>query len=501
MAREVIRHPHSLPLSSYNIAGSGYRGHIVLPGYVPKDSIPGKINVSTPLVKFGKGEEPAIKLRIPLVSAAMQSVSGHDMAIALARMGGLSVIFCSQRAEEQAQMVRMVKRHKGAFIEPEVLSPDHSLAYVAERMRATGYSKFFVTEDGNQHGRLLGIITNNDFDERIHAGFYVRDRMLPLESMDIVYDDEVGYDISKASSLMMHSHHSALPIIHRDGRLRDVIFKKDVKAREEYESELVDEKKRLMVAAAVNTHDYAERVPAVAEAGADVIFIDTSQGYSDYVKDAVKFIREKYPRIPVVGGNIVTAEGFDFLVKECGADAVKVGMGIGSICITPEQIGIARGQDKAIEDVAKARDEYFAETGIYVPIVADGGIRSVRDMLVALALGADAVMLGRFLAGTDESPTQVNFSSSPPKKPYWGEGSDRAKRWREKRGYNPGFDEGVEGWINYVGPLRPFLTTAIMQLKDGIRKAGCSSIHELHKNAVVESISEHDAAPSVLQEK
>lgn len=506
MAREVRRQP-SFPLSSYSVAASGgfpsgYRGLIVQPGYIPRDLASDSMDISAPLVKYRPGKEgPSITLNMPVISAAMQSVSGPRMGIALARMGGVADIFCSQPVDEEAEMVRTVKRHKGAFVEPEVVSPDDLLRYVAERIQKTGYSKFFVTERREQHGKLLGMITDNDFDAEDHGDLRVADRMRPVQQLDVIPADVIGYDVKSANRRAKESHHSALPVVYADGRLRDVVFRKDIREHRDHKSEMLDSKKRLMVAAAINTRDYMDRVPAVVDAGADALMIDTSQGFTDYVLDTAHFILRKYAGIPVIGGNVVTADGFRFLVKECGVHGVKAGMGIGSICITPQQIGIARGQDRAIEDVAKARDEYLAETGEYVPVIADGGMRSVRDMLVALALGADAVMLGKFLAAADESPTEVNYKFSPPKKPYWGEGSDRAKGWRERRGYNIEFEEGVEAWVDYVGPLEPYLSRAMAQLKDGIRKAGCRTIYDLHGNAVVEAISEEETGARGVVEK
>jgi IMP dehydrogenase len=505
MAKQINREP-SFPLSSYHLVpssekSSGYRGLITLPGYVPRDLSPDSINISAPVVKYRPGHsEPSIRLNIPVMSAAMQAVSGQQMAKELARLGGMSAIFSSQPIAEQAEMVRTVKRHKGAFVEAEVVSPEDRIDYVTERMRKTGYSKFFVTEGREQHGRFLGIITDNDFDEKSHHGLTVRDRMRPVNQLDIAHDRDIGYDIEKANDRVKQGHHSALPILYDDGRLRDVIFRRDIREHREHKAEILDDKKRLRVAAAVNTHDYRERTRALADAEVDLFVIDTSQGWTDYLEDTSKYIQKEYPGMPYIGGNVVSAEGFRFLVEKCGVYAVKAGMGIGSICITPHQIGIARGQDRAIEDVALARDEYFRETGVYIPIIADGGVRSVRDMLVALALGADTIMLGRFLAGTNESPTEINFNMSPPKKPYWGEGSDRAKNWREKRGYNYEFDEGVESWVDYVGPLERYLSQAMVQLRDGMRKSGTNSIDRLHRYAIVEVISEEDAGPSVLTE-
>lgn len=501
MAREIIRNPQALPLSSYSVREasfgelpSGYRGLITLPGYISRDLSPDSIDISSPLTKYRPGKnEPAIRLNIPVISAAMQSVSGQKMGIALARLGGLAAIYCSQTIEEEADMIKAVKRHKGAFIEPEVVSPEDTIEYVAERMERTGYSKFFVTRDGVQHGMLLGLVTDNDFDAEMHKGQKVMQRMRPVRELDVVYNDEVSHDVKKANERAKSSHHSALPVIYSDGRLRDVIFRRDIRDHREHKTELIDDMKRLRVIAAVNTHDYEDRIPAVADSGADLILIDTSQGWTDHLADTSHFALKKYPGIPVIGGNVVTAEGFNFLVRDCGVDSVKVGMGIASICITPKQIGITRSQDRAIEEVTKARDKHLEATGEYVPIIADGGIRSVRDMVVALALGADSVMAGKFFAGTNESPTEINYKFSPPRKPYWGEGSDRAKSWRENRGYSIEFEEGVpNAGVDYVGPLEPYISQAMEQLRQGIRKAGCRTIDGLHRNAVVETISEEE---------
>lgn len=504
MARFVIREPQSRPLSDYDVLDfenlpSGYRGLIVEPGYIPRTL--NEVDVSAPLIRYRPGEtKPKIMLKIPIMSAAMQSVSGYRMGIALARMGGMAVIYQSQSVEHQAWQIKNVKRQKGAFIEPEVVAPDVSLPKLVEHMKETGFTKFFVTENGDRHGILLGVITESDFDEKRHASLTVRERMRPKESLGFAYDDEIGYSVEMANERVLESHHSAIPIIFRDGRLRDVVFKKAIKAHRLYENELTDEGKKLMVAGAVNTQDYRERVPALVEAGVDVLVIDTSQGHTDFVYDTAAFIRSNYSDKPLIGGNVVTKDGFRFLVEKCEVDAVKVGMGIGAICITPDQIGVAKGQDKAVEDVASARDEHFVRTGWYYPVIADGGIRSVRDMNVALSFDADVLMLGKFLAGVDETPTEIDYRYSPPRKPYWGEGSARARQWRENRGYNPSFDEGIPITVPYVGPLEGYLKRAMIQLKDGIRKTGSRSISELHRNAVITTISEEDAKPVISSE-
>jgi len=502
MAQKVIRES-SFPLSSYDVLSieqfaklpSGYRGLIVDPGYITKDLTLESIDISAPLVKYRPDKEtPTLVLKIPILSAAMQAISGYRMGIALARIGGLAVIYQSQPIDQQAEQVRSVKMHKGAFIEPKVLPPDAILSYVAERMKATGYSKFFITENGEQHGKFLGIITDEDFDETIHGNLFVKDRMQTPDNIDIEYDEIIGYDVKKANERILQGHHDVLCILYKDGSLRDVLFRKDIKTHREYKDELIDNKKRLMVAAAVNTRDYEDRVPELVKAGTDVLVIDTSQGWTEFVKETAQYIRNKYEHIPLVGGNVVNKEGFRFLVEGCDVHAVKVGMGIGSICITPLQKGVASGQDRAIEETVHARDEYYKKTGIYVPIIADGGIRSVRDKLVALAFGADSLMLGYFLAGVDETPTEVFYTRSGPKKPYWGEASRRAQGWREQRGYNIQFEEGIDGEADYVGPLDKYLAKALIQLKEGIRGAGCRNIQDLHKFAVIKTISEKDAS-------
>lgn len=509
MARHVIRDPQSRPLSSYEFVDhskfpheSGFKGLILDPGRITKTLTPDSIDLSVPIVKFSPAkEEPKIRLNIPVMSAAMQAVSGHRMAVGLARLGGLGVIYQSQTPDQEAEQVKTAKRHKGAFIEPETAAPDTPLSRVAERMKATGYGKFFVTEGGKQHGKFLGIITRNDFDVNRHAGQTVENRMQPAEKIEKIYDDEIGYNVKEANELLLQSHQDTLPVLFRDGRLRDALFRKDIEHHREYKNELIDSNKRLVVAAAVNTHDYQTRVPKVVEAGADIIVIDTSHGWSEFVKETTQYIKSKYPHVPVIGGNIVNEGGFAFLVEECGVDAVKVGMGPGSICITPLQKGVASGQDRAIERVVNARNEYFQKTGIYVPVIADGSMRTVRDINVALAFGADAVMLGYMLAGADESPTEIVYRATGPKKPYWGEGSERAQAWRTQRGYSLKFEEGVEGWVDYVGPIDVYMGKLVAQMREGIRGTGCRSIAELHANAVISTISEKDAnAEKALQQ-
>lgn len=249
-----------------------------------------------------------------------------------------------------------------------------------------------------------------------------------------------------------------------------------------------------IIPTAINTHDYEERVPALVDAGANLFIVDTSQGWSDYQKETIAFVKQEYRDIPIWGGNIVSPDGFCFLVEECGADAVKVGMGVGAGCITQDVLGLARRQGTAIMEVAKARDEYYESNGVYVPIIADGGIKTFSDIPKAYALGADVVMVGRLLAGSDETPNPLyivkflkngNVAYEGKGKEFWYEASDRARMLAEGqiRDYSYRYEEGKEGWIKSTGPMLEFLNRGFIKIRDGIRKAGCNRINRLHEES------------------
>jgi IMP dehydrogenase len=494
MAGKIIDIP-SRSLSEYEI-----QQYIILPSHITKESAADRVDLSTHLIKHNPNNiSNSLKLNIPVISAAMQAVTGPKMAIAMAKLGGLSVIFCSQPPEKEAEMVKIVKEYKAGFVVPDVVSSSTKIEDISKLAEEKGYSTFPVVENN----KLVGYITKNDYHKERHRHLTARDRMLPFDldkeksRVVFAFDDEVNNDLRKAHDMLIESHHGSLPIVDRSGKLKYVVFKKDIDEHLENPLELVDAQKRYIVGAAINTHDYKERVPLLVKAGADILFIDTSQGYTDFVKETMQYIAKEFPEIPVIMGNIVTKEGFRFLAEN-GAHAVKVGMGPGSICITQEQIGVGRGQASAITEVANARYEYFKETGIYIPIIADGGIVVAKDITVALALGADLVMVGRYIAGCDESATDMQVVtrfvdgkfSEFRKKPYWGEGSARAKQWQEKRYGHSNFEEGVEGFVPYAGPLKTHLQQALAKIKDGMRKSGCSNIKELHEKAVLQVVSE-----------
>ena len=476
MAREIITNP-SRALSEY----------VILPGYISKTMYPKDVDMSAPLTAYTDGKEPKIILKRSVLSAAMQSVTGPKLAVALAQQGGMGVIYCSQPIDTQACMIRDVKRNKGGFVSPEVFSPESRICNVIKRRNDRGYSTFPVTEDGTPSGRLLGLLTKNDFDDEYHHEMTVRERMIPIESLYTVREHEVKNDLKTADRMLRESHHGSLIVVDDKGCLRSMVFKKDIRQHMDNPHELVDSSKCYMVGAAINTIDFTERVPELMKEGPDVLFTDTSQGFTDYMKRAVKYVKENYD-VPVIGGNIVTKEGFKFLA-DIGVDGMKVGMGPGSICITIEQIGVGRGQGTAIKEVCEARDELHEKTGRYIPVIADGGVVVAKDITVAYALGADNVMMGRYFIGCDESNSPIvpgRRHNNRSVKLYWGEGSEKAKAWREGRYDHSDFPEGVVSEIDLIGPLKIHMEETLSKVTDGMRKAGCMSIQDLHKKSTLQ---------------
>ena len=465
--------------------------YLLIPGYTSAECIPSNVSLRTPLVKFKKGEEPEISLNIPMTSAIMQSVSDDKLAIALAKEGGLSFIYGSQSIESEAEMVARVKAYRAGFVVSDSnLCPEDTLADVLELKERTGHSTMAVTEDGTPHGRLIGIVTSRDYRvSRMDPAAKVRDFMTRFEDVIYAYEDTT---LKEANDIIWEHKLNSLPIIDKDQHLISMVFRKDYDSHKENENELIDKSKRFMVGAGINTRDYRDRVPALLKAGADVLCIDSSDGYTEWQKRVIEYIREEYgDSVKVGAGNVVDREGFRFLA-EAGADFIKIGVGGGAICITREQKGIGRGQATAVMEVARARDEYFEETGVYIPICSDGGIVHDYHVTLALAMGADFVMLGRYFARFDESPTKrVNVNGSYMKE-YWGEGSARARNWQR---YDLGgssklsFEEGVDSLVPYAGSLKDNVALTLSKVKSTMCNCGCLSIHELQKNAKITLVS------------
>ncbi len=466
--------------------------YLLVPGYTSEDCIPDNVSLRTPLVKYRRGEEECpISLNIPMVSAIMQSVSNDTLAIALAKEGGLSFIYGSQSIEEEAAMIRRVKSYKAGFVvSASNLTPDHTLADVLALKAKNGFSTVAVTEGAEPTGKLLGIVTSRDYRiSRMDPNVKVREFMTPREKLITAPGSTT---LKEANDIIWDRKLNALPIVDDEDHLMYFVFRKDYAEHKEYPLGLQDKEKRYLVGAGINSRDYAERVPALVEAGADVLCIDSSEGYSVWQKKVIEFIREKYGDAVKVGaGNVVDREGFRFLANS-GADFVKVGIGGGSICITRETKGIGRGQATALIEVAAARDEYFKETGVYVPICSDGGIVHDYHMTLALAMGADFMMLGRYFARFDESPTNKLLVNGVYVKEYWGEGSNRARNWqRYDLGGKTGlaFEEGVDSYVTYAGSLRDNVARSLYKVKSTMCNCGVTSIPDLQKNAKLTLVS------------
>ncbi len=468
-----------------------FNEYLLIPGYSSSECIPANVSLKTPLVKFKKGEEAAITMNIPLVSAIMQSVSGDRLAVALATEGGVSFIYGSQSIEDEAAMVSRAKSYKAGFVKSDSnISPESTLADVIALKEKTGHSTVAVTKDGTDKGELVGIVTSRDYRvSRMSPDIKVKDFMTPFDKLITAKE---GTTLKEANDIIWDNKLNSLPIIDSERRLCYFVFRKDYDTHKQNPNELLDKSKRYVVGAGINTRDYAERVPALVNAGADVLCIDSSEGYSEWQKLTIDWIRENYGDTVKVGaGNVVDAEGFRYLA-ECGADFVKVGIGGGSICITRETKGIGRGQATALIDVCKARDEYFKKTGIYVPVCSDGGIVYDHHITLALAMGADFIMLGRYFARFDESPTnKVNIGGTYYKE-YWGEGSNRARNWQR---YDLGgdkklsFEEGVDSYVPYAGSLKDNVGLTLSKVKSTMCNCGALSIPELQKKAKLTLVS------------
>ena len=475
----------------YSEPSHTFSEYLLVPGYTDENCVPSNVSLKTPLVKFKKGEEPAISLNVPMISAIMQSVSNDTLAIALAKEGGMSFIYGSQSIEDEAAMVARVKNYKAGFVvSASNLTPENTLQDVIELKEINGFSTVAITDDGTANGKLLGIVTSRDYRvSRMSSDLKVKEFMTPVEKLVVAPAETTLKD---ANDIIWDNKLNSLPIVDKNGNLMYFVFRKDYSRHKNNPNELLDKDKRYMVGAGINTRDYAERVPALVEAGVDVLCIDSSEGYSCWQANTIKWIREKYGDTVKVGaGNVVDKEGFRFLA-EAGADFIKVGIGGGSICITRETKGIGRGQATAVIDVAKARDEYFEETGIYIPICSDGGIVHDYHITLALAMGSDFVMLGRYFARFDESPTNKLMVNGAYVKEYWGEGSNRARNWQR---YDLGgssklsFEEGVDSYVTYAGPLHDNVEKSLYKVKSTMCNCGALSIPELQDKAKLTLVS------------
>ncbi len=474
----------------YNEPSRTFNEYLLIPNLTTSNNIPSNVNLKTPLVKFSKGTEPTLSLNLPFVSAAMQAVSDDNLAIALAQCGGMSFIYCSQSIESQSEMIKRVKKYKSGFIVSKSnLHPNNTLRDVLDLKKKNNHSTVAVTDDGTPNGKLVGIITNKDYRlSRDSLDKKVNEFMTPYSSL---VHGKLGINLSEANDIIWKYKLNCLPIVDDNENLCYLVFRKDYDRNKNNPNELIDSNKSYVVGASINTRDYEERVPKLIEAGADILCIDSSDGFSEWQANTIKYVKENYSNVNIGAGNVVSREGFMYLV-EAGADFVKVGIGGGSICITREQKGIGRGQASALIEIAKARDEYYEETGVYIPICSDGGIVHDYHLTLALAMGADFVMMGRYFARFDESPTKKLKMGGNYVKEYWAEGSNRARNWER---YDLGedkklaFEEGVDSYVSYAGSLKENLGVTINKIKSTMCNCGSLNLKELRENARITVVS------------
>jgi IMP dehydrogenase len=465
---------------------------LLVPNLTTADCVPDQVDLGVSLVRYRTGEESALRVATPLTSAIMGAVASPRLAIALAQCGGLSFIHQNQSVEAQAAMVTEVKRHKAGFRFSDInIKPSATLGEVAVLLESAERDVAVVTDDGSPHGLFVGLISTDDFHPRRHdLGDAVESRM--RRAADLVTATP-SVSLSEANTMIWDHRLDVLPIVDTEGLLHSIVLRRDYELHKQFRNESIDADKRFRVGAGVNTHDYRVRIPALVAAGADLLCIDSSDGYSVWQADTIKFVRDNYgDDVRIGAGNVVDGRAFRYLA-DAGADFVKVGIGGGSICITRDQKGIGRGQASALIDVVAARDEYLRETGVYVPLCCDGGLLTDSHMAIAFALGTDFVMLGRYFARFDESPAPLVRVGGQFFKEYWGEGSNRARnvtRYEHGGGSKLTFEEGVDGYVPYAGSLYDNVSTTIAKLKSTMISCGATTLADFHENAVLVPVSQ-----------
>ncbi|HOB20394.1 MAG TPA: IMP dehydrogenase [Candidatus Atribacteria bacterium] len=432
------------------------------------DVLPGEVNLSTRLTN-------KIKLNIPLMSAAMDTVTEARMAISIAREGGIGIIHKNMSIREQAEQVDKVKRSEhGVIVDPFYLSASHLLSDAISLMEKYRISGVPITENG----KLIGIITNRDIRFETDLSKPIRDVM----TSENLVTAPVGTTLEQAQEILRKYKIEKLPIVDENGMLKGLITIKDIEKAIQYPNSAKDENGRLLVGAAVGvTADTLERVEALIAAKVDVIVVDTAHGHSKGVIEKVREIKHKYPELQVIAGNVATAEATRELI-EAGADCIKVGIGPGSICTTRVVAGIGVPQVTAIYDCAREADKYN------IPVIADGGIKYSGDITKAIAAGASVVMVGSLLAGTDESPGELELYQGRRFKVYRGMGSMAAMESGSKdryfqEGQKKLVPEGVEGRVPYRGALADNVYQLMGGLRAGMGYCGARTIEELRKNS------------------
>lgn len=454
--------------------GLAFNDFIILPGYI--DFSTDDVNLETSLTRN-------IRLKRPLVSSPMDTVTEAKMAIALALLGGIGIIHYNNTIEEQAEEIQKVKRYENGFImDPIVLSPEHTIADIDQIKERFGFSGIPITEDGRLESKFVGIVTNRDID-------FEKDRSRKLgEVMTTeVLTAEEGISLSGANKILRASKKGKLPILDSEGRLVALMSRHDLLTNKEFPTASKDKQKQLMVGAAISTKEEAkERLAELVKAGVDVVVIDAAQGNSIYQIEMIQYIKAHYPDLDIIGGNVVTEEQCECLI-DAGADALRVGMGPGSICITQTTMACGRAQATAVYKCAR----YAREHGL--PVIADGGIANIGHIAKALAIGASMTMMGSMFAGTEEAPGEYFYDKGVRLKRYRGMASLEAM---EKGGGKRYFVEeakvrvaqGVSGSVVDKGSLFNYVPYLIQGLKHSFQDIGAKDIPTLHEKLYDETL-------------
>ena len=447
---------------------------LLIPAY--SQVIGNDVNIQTKLTK-------TINLNVPLMSAGMDTVTEHRMAIAMARQGGIGIIHKNMTPEKQAEEVDMVKRSEnGVITDPFYLSPENTIADANELM-----AKFRISGVPIVVGKkLVGIITNRDLKFETDGSKLIKESMTSLE--DGLVTAREGVTLEEAKEILAKYRKEKLPIVDSEGNLKGLITIKDIEKTIKYPNAAKDSQGRLLCGAAIGiTKNVLERVQALVDAHVDVVVLDSAHGHSKNVLNCLKLIKEKYPDLQVIAGNVATGEGCRALI-EAGADCVKVGIGPGSICTTRIIAGIGVPQITAVMDCYEVAKEYG------IPIIADGGIKYSGDITKAVAAGANVVMIGSLFAGTDESPGTFELYQGRKYKVYRGMGSIAAMEAGSKDRYfqqdaQKLVPEGVEGRVAYKGSVEDSVFQLMGGLRSGMGYCGCTTIEELKENGRFVKIS------------
>lgn len=466
--------------------GLTYDDYIMLPGYI--QCALADISLDTRLTR-------GLALKTPLVSSPMDTVTESRMAIHMALLGGIGIIHYNNTIEEQVEGIRKTKRFENGFIaDPVVLSPGHRIRDVDAIKAQYGFGGIPITDDGTPRGKLVGIVTGRDID-------FEPDRTRPLREVmttDLV-TAPVGVTLAEGNRILRESKKGKLPIVDKEGRLVCLMSRTDLRKNQDFPLASKDAAKQLLVGAAVGTRtEDRDRLDALVAAGADVIVFDSAQGYSLFQVQMIEWAKKNHPGLQVIAGNVVTAEQCRGLV-EAGADALRVGMGAGSICITQETVAVGRSQASAVYYCAE-----FARK-LDVPVIGDGGVASIGDIAKALAAGASTVMMGSLLAGTEEAPGEYFYESGVKVKRYRGMGSPEAMAARGAKRYMERDEkikvaQGVSGTVVDKGSVVDYVPYLLQGLRHALQDVGCASIQELHEGVAAGAVRFERRSPSARVE-